>query len=109
MCWVRTFAPRAAIPWGDSDNKDEVAGATFGQKKYLEWGFKDAEGNYIYDNLPEYEYVDVNYDTYRYFPYSLYYQILTTLCTFIFSIKNTSTISTLRHFNDTIDWHLNIL
>ena len=32
-----------------------------------EWGFKDAEGNYIYDNLPEYEYVDVNYDTYRYF------------------------------------------
>jgi DNA polymerase elongation subunit (family B) len=32
-----------------------------------EWGYKDAEGNYIYDNLPEYEYVDVNYDTYRYF------------------------------------------
>jgi DNA polymerase elongation subunit (family B) len=32
-----------------------------------EWGFKDKEGNYIYDNLPEYEYVDVPYDTYRYF------------------------------------------
>jgi DNA polymerase elongation subunit (family B) len=32
-----------------------------------EWGFKDAEGNYVYDNLEEYEYVDVNYDTYRYF------------------------------------------
>jgi DNA polymerase elongation subunit (family B) len=32
-----------------------------------EWGFKDANGNYIYDNLPEYEYVDVSYDTYRYF------------------------------------------
>jgi DNA polymerase elongation subunit (family B) len=32
-----------------------------------EWGFKDAAGNYIYDNLSEYEYVDVQYDTYRYF------------------------------------------
>jgi len=32
----------------------------------LETGEKDAEGNYIYDNLPEYEYVDVNFDTYRY-------------------------------------------
>jgi DNA polymerase elongation subunit (family B) len=32
-----------------------------------EWGFKDEEGNYIYDNLQEYEYVDVSYDTYRYF------------------------------------------
>lgn len=32
-----------------------------------EWGHKDSHGNYIYDNLPEYEYVDVNYDTYRYF------------------------------------------
>jgi DNA polymerase elongation subunit (family B) len=32
-----------------------------------EWGYKDTDGNYIYDNLPEYEYVDVSYDTYRYF------------------------------------------
>jgi DNA polymerase elongation subunit (family B) len=32
----------------------------------LETGEKDTEGNYIYDNLPEYEYVDVNFDTYRY-------------------------------------------
>jgi DNA polymerase elongation subunit (family B) len=32
-----------------------------------EWGYKDANGNYMYDNLPEYEYVDVQYDTYRYF------------------------------------------
>jgi DNA polymerase elongation subunit (family B) len=32
----------------------------------LETGEKDSEGNYIYDNLPEYEYVDVNFDTYRY-------------------------------------------
>ena len=32
-----------------------------------EWGEKDHEsGNYIYDNLPGYEYVDVQYDTYRY-------------------------------------------
>jgi len=31
-----------------------------------EWGEKDAKGNYIYDNLPGYEYVDVNYDTYVY-------------------------------------------
>ena len=32
-----------------------------------EWGYKDTVGNYIYDNLSEYEYVDVQYDTYRYF------------------------------------------
>ena len=32
----------------------------------LETGEKDAEGNYIYDNMPEFEYVDVNFDTYRY-------------------------------------------
>ena len=32
-----------------------------------EWGEKDADGNFKYDNLPEYEYVDVPYDTYRYF------------------------------------------
>jgi DNA polymerase elongation subunit (family B) len=34
-----------------------------------EWGEKDPEGNgnYLYDNLPDYEYVSVEYDTYRYF------------------------------------------
>jgi len=32
-----------------------------------EYGEKDINGNYIYDNLPGYEYVDVPYDTYRYF------------------------------------------
>ncbi len=31
-----------------------------------EWGEKDENGVYIYDNLPGYEYVDINYDTYRY-------------------------------------------
>jgi len=31
-----------------------------------EWGEKDESGIYIYDNLQGYEYVDVNYDTYRY-------------------------------------------
>jgi DNA polymerase elongation subunit (family B) len=31
-----------------------------------EWGEKDENGVYNYDNLPGYEYVDVNYDTYRY-------------------------------------------
>jgi DNA polymerase elongation subunit (family B) len=31
----------------------------------LETGEKDAEGNYIYDNISEYEYVDVRFDTYR--------------------------------------------
>ena len=31
-----------------------------------EWGEKDAAGNYIYDNLPNYSYVDVKYDTYVY-------------------------------------------
>ncbi len=32
-----------------------------------EWGYKDEQGNYLYDNLPGYEYVNVQYDTYRYF------------------------------------------
>jgi len=32
-----------------------------------EWGEKDETGVYIYDNLPDYEYVDVTYDTYRYY------------------------------------------
>jgi len=31
-----------------------------------EWGEKDDDGNYIYDNLAGYEYVKVTYDTYRY-------------------------------------------
>ncbi len=31
-----------------------------------EWGEKDKTGNYIYDNLPNYSYVDVKYDTYVY-------------------------------------------
>uniref|UniRef100_A0A6C0KQ87 DNA polymerase n=1 Tax=viral metagenome TaxID=1070528 RepID=A0A6C0KQ87_9ZZZZ len=31
----------------------------------LETGEKDDNGNYIFDNLPEYEYVDVNFDTFR--------------------------------------------
>jgi DNA polymerase elongation subunit (family B) len=31
-----------------------------------EWGEKDEKGNYIYDNLAGFEYVDVTYDTYRY-------------------------------------------
>jgi DNA polymerase elongation subunit (family B) len=31
-----------------------------------ETGEKDADGNFIYDNLPNYEYVNIEYDTYRY-------------------------------------------
>ena len=31
-----------------------------------ETGEKDENGNYIYDNLSEYEYVDIQYDTYKY-------------------------------------------
>lgn len=31
-----------------------------------DWGEKDENGNYIYDNLPGYEYVNCTYDTYRY-------------------------------------------
>lgn len=31
-----------------------------------EWGYKDEKGNYMYDNLPGIEYVDITYDTYRY-------------------------------------------
>jgi DNA polymerase elongation subunit (family B) len=32
-----------------------------------EWGEKNEYGEYIYDNLPGCEYVDISYDTYRYF------------------------------------------
>jgi len=32
-----------------------------------EWGDKDENGNYLYDNLPGFEYVSIEYDTYRYF------------------------------------------
>ena len=35
-----------------------------------EWGDKDAAGNYVYDNLPGYKYVDVTYDTYKWRPKS---------------------------------------
>lgn len=31
-----------------------------------EWGDKNEKGEYIYDNLPGYEYVDITYDTFRY-------------------------------------------
>jgi DNA polymerase elongation subunit (family B) len=31
-----------------------------------EWGEKDKTGNYVYDNLAGYEYVDITYDTYVY-------------------------------------------
>jgi DNA polymerase elongation subunit (family B) len=31
-----------------------------------EFGEKSQEGHYIYDNLPEYEYVDIRFDTYKY-------------------------------------------
>lgn len=33
-----------------------------------ETGEKDGSGNYIYDNLPKYDYVDVTYDTYKWIP-----------------------------------------
>ena len=32
----------------------------------METGEKDKNGKYIYDNLPEYEYVDITFDTFRY-------------------------------------------
>jgi DNA polymerase elongation subunit (family B) len=31
-----------------------------------EWGEKDDNGNFIYDNLPGYEYVNITYDTFKY-------------------------------------------
>jgi DNA polymerase elongation subunit (family B) len=31
-----------------------------------EWGYKDNNNNYIYDNIEGYEYVNVQYDTYKY-------------------------------------------
>ena len=30
-----------------------------------EWGVRDDEGNYIYDNLPDYQYVDIEHETYK--------------------------------------------
>jgi DNA polymerase elongation subunit (family B) len=32
----------------------------------LETGVKDSNGNFVYDNLPGYKYVNINYDTYEY-------------------------------------------
>ena len=32
-----------------------------------EWGYKDEAGNYIYDNLEKNEYVDIDFDTYKYY------------------------------------------
>ena len=34
----------------------------------LETGEKDKTGNFMYDNLPEYEYVDVEYDSFKWIP-----------------------------------------
>lgn len=31
-----------------------------------ETGIKDQDGNYIYDNLPDYKYIDVQFDTFKY-------------------------------------------
>ena len=36
--------------------------------KINETGEKDIKGNFIYDNLPDYEYVDVEYDTFKWIP-----------------------------------------
>ena len=33
-------------------------------------GEKDENGNFIYDNLPEYQYIDIEFDTYAYLPKS---------------------------------------
>jgi DNA polymerase elongation subunit (family B) len=33
----------------------------------VEWGEKNPDGSFKYDNLPGYTYVDITYDTYRYF------------------------------------------
>jgi len=35
-------------------------------KMISEWGEKDANGIFIYDNLPGYEYVSITYDTFKY-------------------------------------------
>jgi len=37
-------------------------------KQIKETGEKDNKGNFIYDNLPNYEYVDVEYDTFQWLP-----------------------------------------
>ena len=30
-----------------------------------EWGVRDSKGNYIYDNLPDYQYVNIEHETYK--------------------------------------------
>ena len=39
---------------------------TYDNGKPVVWGYRDEKGEFIYDNLPEYTYVDVRYDTYIY-------------------------------------------
>lgn len=39
---------------------------TYSNGEPIVWGYRDEKGNFIYDNLPEYSYVDVRYDTYIY-------------------------------------------
>ena len=41
-------------------------GCACGSVRYKTTGKQDKHGNFIYDNLPEYEYVDITYDTYIY-------------------------------------------
>lgn len=45
-----------------------------------ETGTKNERGEYIYDNLPDYEYVDVQYDTYKYIKKSPSAKGVKTIC-----------------------------
>ena len=48
------------------DSKVWTKEYNLGDELILETGEKDEEGNYVYDNLEGYKYVDVKFDTYKY-------------------------------------------
>ena len=48
------------------DSKVWTKEYNLGDELVLETGEKDEEGNYVYDNLEGYKYVDVKFDTYKY-------------------------------------------
>jgi len=51
--------------WTKEFNLDHTIKLNSSGKECI-YGTKDEEGNFIYDNLPDYEYVDITYDTFAY-------------------------------------------
>ena len=51
--------------WTKEFNLDHTIKLNSSGKECI-YGTKDEQGNFIYDNLPDYEYVDITYDTFAY-------------------------------------------